>query len=81
MSGLNSDCRPSSFFPGNYCKTSSLILGHGVLSDSAIMKVKLSHYRPLGLGKVEASRISRQSVSEGGKVVVLTRRLPGTNFC
>ena len=37
--------------------------------------------RPLGLGEVEASRISRQSASEGGKVVVLTHRLPGTDFC
>jgi hypothetical protein len=32
-------------------------------------EVKLSMYRPLGLQKVEAPRISRQSVHEGGKVV------------
>ena len=75
-----------SFFPGDYCSVSALSLGHGVLSDSAvIMRVKLYPItgldRPLGLGEVEASRISRQSASEDGKVVVLTRRLPGTNFC
>jgi hypothetical protein len=42
--------------------------------------VKLSHYRPwtgpLGLQEVGASRISRQSVHEGGKVVSPTHRPP-----
>jgi len=75
-----------SFFPSDYCNISAIILGHGVLPDSAvIVMVKLYPItgldRPLGFGEVEASRISRQSASEGDKVVVLTHRLPGTNFC
>jgi hypothetical protein len=38
--------------------------------------VKLSHYSPLGLQEVEASRISIQSVYEGGKIVGPTLRPP-----
>jgi hypothetical protein len=52
------------------------------------LKVKLSCYRPLGLEEVEAPRICRQLVHEGGKVVRLTHWpplppsvLPGTHFC
>jgi hypothetical protein len=53
--------------------------------------VKLFHYRPgqaLGLAVGSGSRISRQSVHEGGKVVspmhrssLLPGRIPGTHFC
>jgi hypothetical protein len=39
-------------------------------------KVKLSLYMLIGVQKVEASRISRQSAHEGGKVVNFTRRPP-----
>jgi hypothetical protein len=51
-------------------------------------QVKLSHYRPGGLQEVEATRISKQSAPEGGKIVSPTYRLslppgdiPGTDFC
>jgi hypothetical protein len=47
-----------------------------------VFHVKLSHYRPLGLQEVEAARISRQSVHEGGKVVSPThwRPLPPSGY-
>ena len=51
------------------------------------VKVKVSHFRPSGLQEVEASRISRKSAHEGGKVVSPKHRpflppekLPGTYF-
>jgi hypothetical protein len=51
-------------------------------------KVKLSPYRPLGLGEAEAPTFSDIRLIDGGKVVSLTRRplftprkFPGTQFC
>jgi hypothetical protein len=61
--------------------------------DCFFVEIKLSYLitgldRPLGLQKVEASRISRQSAHEGGKVVspCTSCLYPlgdtlGTNFC
>ena len=52
------------------------------------VKVKLPHYRPLGLQEIGASRISTQSAHEDGKVVSTKHRpplttggIPGTHFC
>jgi hypothetical protein len=57
----------------------------------ALVKVKLSLYRPwrpLGLQEVEAVTFSDIRLTNGGKVVSLTRRppfptrkIPGTHFC
>jgi len=46
------------------------------------LMLKSSHYRPLGLQEeVEASRISRQSAHEGGKVVFTLQEFTcGTHF-